>query len=114
MKKSAAAGPKGVALQRFVEATLCEIADGIQGARAVVDPPDTANGKASKIHYVERVNVEFDIAVNAAGGNAGNAPEIRAIDGAKANGGASRVRFTVPLTVPVHVAGTRDRTPKKV
>lgn len=88
----------GLALQRFIESALCDIADGYLGARAIVDPPrEHGSGMAPR---AERIAVSFDLVV----GHGEGREAVRVLNGAEATAAErhalSRLRFDLPLTIP--------------
>ena len=86
----------GMALRRFIENALCDIADGYLGARAVIDPSQRGRGS---LQLVERVEVSFDLVVATDG--QGKDP-VRVLGKVKGDGAAaSHLRFSLPLTIPL-------------
>lgn len=90
----------GLGLQRFVECTLCDIADAYLGARAIVDPPRQGSDGAAAVPGGEQITVSFDLVI----GHGEGREAVRVLNGAElaaaADNAVSRIRFELPLSLP--------------
>ncbi len=89
----------GLALQRFIECALCDIADGYLGACAIVGPVRRNTGDEAIATDGQHITVSFDLVV----GHGEGPGAVRVLNGteAAADGDAvSRIRFQLPLAIP--------------
>lgn len=90
----------GLGLQRFIECTLCDIADGYLGARAIVNSPRQDSTDAQALPPVGPITVSFDLVV----GHGEGREAVRVLNGAEVSatdsGAVSRIRFKLPLNLP--------------
>lgn len=89
----------GLALQRFIECALCDIAEGYRGACAIVGPARRNTADEAIATHDQHIKVSFDLVI----GHGDGREAVRVLNGneATANGDAvSRIRFELPLAIP--------------